>query len=154
MSLARIAEMQGDNENMLFSFEKALSHNRLNITALYSIGCCYEKSENYSKAADCFRSLVTLNDQNGNTDAWGHLGYCYMMLNDLSNAHTAYQYAMYNNTASQRDPKLWFGIGQLYERSGSLDHAEESFEVYDEEEYVYEYVVAILSTRETRATSR
>ncbi|KDO27744.1 hypothetical protein SPRG_20384 [Saprolegnia parasitica CBS 223.65] len=125
MTLARIAEMMGDDDNMLVSYEKALSHNRLNTGALYSIGCCYEKSENFSKAADCFRSLVSLNEHNNNTDAWGHLGYCYMMLNDLANAHTAYQYAMYNNPASQRDPTLWFGIGQLYERSGALDHAED-----------------------------
>ncbi|RHY11342.1 hypothetical protein DYB28_012626 [Aphanomyces astaci] len=129
-TLARISEMMGDDENMLVSYEKVLSHNRVNPVALYGIGCCYEKAESYNKAAECFRGLVSLGgEQQNNTDAWGHLGYCYMMLNDLSNAHTAYQYAMYQNPQSQRDPTLWFGIGQLYERSGSLDHAEESFQV-------------------------
>ena len=28
---------------------------------------------------------------------------------------------------SQEDPKLWYGIGILYDRYGSLDHAEEAF---------------------------
>jgi Flp pilus assembly protein TadD len=28
---------------------------------------------------------------------------------------------------TQEDPKLWYGIGILYDRYGSLDHAEEAF---------------------------
>jgi hypothetical protein len=28
---------------------------------------------------------------------------------------------------SQEDPRLWYGIGILYDRYGSLDHAEEAF---------------------------
>ncbi|GLE09651.1 hypothetical protein PINS_up021388 [Pythium insidiosum] len=35
---------------------------------------------------------------------------------------------MYNNPMSQKDPSMWYGIGQLYERLGSLEHAQESFE--------------------------
>jgi tetratricopeptide (TPR) repeat protein len=27
----------------------------------------------------------------------------------------------------KEDPKLWYGIGILYDRYGSLDHAEEAF---------------------------
>lgn len=27
----------------------------------------------------------------------------------------------------QKEPKLWYGIGILYDRYGSLDHAEEAF---------------------------
>ncbi|RLN21247.1 hypothetical protein BBJ28_00002853 [Nothophytophthora sp. Chile5] len=126
LSLGRIAEMMGDDENTLLAYEKVLSHNRLNATALFAIGCCYEKVEDYTKAADCFRGLVSLNEQN--SDAWGHLGYCCLMMNDLTSAHTAYQYAMYNNPMSQKDPNMWYGIGQLYERLGSLEHAQESFE--------------------------
>ena len=30
-------------------------------------------------------------------------------------------------TKAQEDPKLWYGIGILYDRYGSLDHAEEAF---------------------------
>ncbi|RLN32046.1 hypothetical protein BBO99_00006896 [Phytophthora kernoviae] len=126
LSLGRIAEMMGDDENTMLAYEKVLSHNRLNATALFAIGCCYEKVEDYTKAADCFRGLVSLNEQN--SDAWGHLGYCCLMMNDLTSAHTAYQYAMYNNPMSQKDPNMWYGIGQLYERLGSLEHAQESFE--------------------------
>ncbi|TMW60262.1 hypothetical protein Poli38472_000304 [Pythium oligandrum] len=126
LTMGRIAEMMGDDENTMLAYEKVLSHNRMNATALFAIGCCYEKVEDYTKAADCFRSLVSLNEQN--SEAWGHLGYCCLMMNDLTSAHTAYQYAMYNNPMSQKDPSMWYGIGQLYERLGSLEHAQESFE--------------------------
>lgn len=126
LALGRIAEMMGDDENTMIAYEKVLSHNRVNSTALFAMGCCYEKLEDYTKAADCFRGLVSLNEQN--SEAWGHLGYCCLMMNDLTSAHTAYQYAMYNNPMSQKDPNMWYGIGQLYERLGSLDHAQESFE--------------------------
>lgn len=30
-------------------------------------------------------------------------------------------------TAMSKEPKLWYGIGILYDRYGSLDHAEEAF---------------------------
>ncbi|GLE05906.1 hypothetical protein PINS_up015087 [Pythium insidiosum] len=126
LTIGRIAEMMGDDENTMIAYEKALSHNRMNTHALFAIGCCYEKLEDYTKAADCFRGLVSLNEQN--SEAWGHLGYCCLMMNDLTSAHTAYQYAMYNNPMSQKDPSMWYGIGQLYERLGSLEHAQESFE--------------------------
>jgi glucose repression mediator protein len=45
---------------------------------------------------------------------------------DVENGDTAYQHALYhlpNPKASQ----VWYGIGMLYERCGSLEHAEEAF---------------------------
>ena len=68
------------------------------------------------------------------------------MQDDLQKAYAAYQQALYllpnpkvcahtptlatsslPLTFSQEDPKLWYGIGILYDRYGSLDHAEEAF---------------------------
>jgi general transcriptional corepressor CYC8 len=66
------------------------------------------------------------------------------MQDDLQKAYSAYQQALYllpnpkvtptallthKNTHlhPQEDPKLWYGIGILYDRYGSLDHAEEAF---------------------------
>ena len=71
------------------------------------------------------------------------------MQDDLQKAYAAYQQALYflpnpKVRASrlrpschvahaplppldQEDPKLWYGIGILYDRYGSLDHAEEAF---------------------------
>lgn len=65
------------------------------------------------------------------------------MQDDLQKAYSAYQQALYLLpnpkvpsislthitlfTCLQEDPKLWYGIGILYDRYGSLDHAEEAF---------------------------
>jgi tetratricopeptide (TPR) repeat protein len=34
---------------------------------------------------------------------------------------------LYNHLTSAQEPKLWYGIGILYDRYGSLEHAEEAF---------------------------
>ena len=70
------------------------------------------------------------------------------MQDDLQKAYAAYQQALYflpnpkvraaslasspysdhvRSRVTQEDPKLWYGIGILYDRYGSLDHAEEAF---------------------------
>lgn len=48
------------------------------------------------------------------------------MMDELQKAYQAYQSALYNLKDPQ-EPKLWYGIGILYDRYGSLDHAEEAF---------------------------
>jgi glucose repression mediator protein len=66
------------------------------------------------------------------------------MMDDLQQAYSAYQQALYHlrdpkvrNTdalpvnsviaKTHQEPKLWYGIGILYDRYGSLEHAEEAF---------------------------
>lgn len=68
------------------------------------------------------------------------------MQDDLQKAYSAYQQALYSlpnpkvssplafvplrsltRHRSQENPKLWYGIGILYDRYGSLDNAEEAF---------------------------
>lgn len=48
------------------------------------------------------------------------------MMDNLQDAYGAYQQALYH-LANPKDPKLWYGIGILYDRYGSLEHAEEAF---------------------------
>jgi glucose repression mediator protein len=65
------------------------------------------------------------------------------MMDDLQQAYSAYQQALYhlrdpkvgdadtvhfhNSDKCVQEPKLWYGIGILYDRYGSLEHAEEAF---------------------------
>lgn len=64
------------------------------------------------------------------------------MMDDLQQAYSAYQQALYHlrdpkvrnlsfavwsNLTTSQEPKLWYGIGILYDRYGSLEHAEEAF---------------------------
>jgi glucose repression mediator protein len=73
------------------------------------------------------------------------LGHCYLMMDDLQQAYSAYQQALYHLRDPKvscfnqpylrfaiadkqiQEPKLWYGIGILYDRYGSLEHAEEAF---------------------------
>jgi tetratricopeptide (TPR) repeat protein len=48
------------------------------------------------------------------------------MMDDLQQAYSAYQQALYH-LSDPKEPKLWYGIGILYDRYGSLEHAEEAF---------------------------
>ncbi|KAH0140000.1 TPR-like protein, partial [Aureobasidium melanogenum] len=48
------------------------------------------------------------------------------MMDDLQQAYSAYQQALYH-LPDPKEPKLWYGIGILYDRYGSLEHAEEAF---------------------------
>jgi glucose repression mediator protein len=48
------------------------------------------------------------------------------MTDSLPEAYEAYQQALHY-LSNPKDPKLWYGIGILYDRYGSLDHAEEAF---------------------------
>lgn len=48
------------------------------------------------------------------------------MMDNLQEAYQAYQQALYH-LQSPKDPKLWYGIGILYDRYGSIEHAEEAF---------------------------
>lgn len=41
------------------------------------------------------------------------------MLDDLQRAYTSYQQALYHFPAPKNEPKLWYGIGILYDRYGS-----------------------------------
>lgn len=68
------------------------------------------------------------------------------MMDELQQAYSAYQSALYNLAdpkvyetrhlrilpaavadSREQEPKLWYGIGILYDRYGSLEHAEEAF---------------------------
>lgn len=48
------------------------------------------------------------------------------MMDNLQDAYSAYQQALYY-LPDPKEPKLWYGIGILYDRYGSLEHAEEAF---------------------------
>lgn len=64
--------------------------------------------------------------QESNGETWAALGHCYLMMDNLQEAYHAYQQALYH-LSNPKDPKLWYGIGILYDRYGSLEHAEEAF---------------------------
>ncbi|CAG8526797.1 3734_t:CDS:2, partial [Cetraspora pellucida] len=75
-------------------------------------------------AVEYFQRILNIDQANG--EIWGALGHCYLMMDDLQKAYSAYQQALFH-LPNPKEPKLWYGIGILYDRYGSLDHAEEAF---------------------------
>jgi tetratricopeptide (TPR) repeat protein len=77
------------------------------------------------QAVEYFNRAIQIDDKNG--DIWSSLGHCFLMQDELQNAYNAYQSALFHLHSPKEDAKLWYGIGILYDRYGSLQHAEEAF---------------------------
>lgn len=123
--LGRVAEQMGDLEHALNAYEHALRHNPSSVSGLTQVAGIARIKENYAKAVDYFQRVLQIDEDNG--EIWSALGHCYLMQDDLQKAYSAYQQALYLLPNPKEDPKLWYGIGILYDRYGSLDHAEEAF---------------------------
>ncbi|KAG6845290.1 hypothetical protein H0H87_011441 [Tephrocybe sp. NHM501043] len=123
--IGRVAEQMGDLEHALTAYEHALRHNPMSLSGLTQVAGIFRIKENYPRAVEYFQRVLALQEDNG--EVWSALGHCYLMQDDLQKAYSAYQQALYLLPNPKEDPKLWYGIGILYDRYGSLDHAEEAF---------------------------
>ncbi|ODV88656.1 hypothetical protein CANCADRAFT_29521, partial [Tortispora caseinolytica NRRL Y-17796] len=124
ISLGELAELMQEYDIAIRSYETALSKNPYSIPAMLGIANCYRVKEMFTQAAEHYQNVVQLQPENG--EFWALLGHCYLMLDDLNQAYGAYQQALYH-LRDPKDPKLWYGIGILYERFGSLEYAEDAF---------------------------
>ncbi|KAK4056999.1 glucose repression mediator protein [Microbotryomycetes sp. JL221] len=124
LQIGQTAETVGDLDRALQAYDFALRHNAYSIVALSQIAAICRTKEDFKRAAEYFGRVVGIAPDSG--DVWGALGHCYLMIDDLKKAYTSYQQALYY-MPNPREPKLWYGIGILYDRYGSLEHAEEAF---------------------------
>ncbi|KAI8355652.1 hypothetical protein EDC96DRAFT_516125 [Choanephora cucurbitarum] len=119
-----LAEMMNDQDKAIEAYQSALRHNPQSIPALTQMAGLFRAKEKFSEAVDYFKMILALQENNG--EAWASLGHCYLMIDGLQEAYDAYQQALHH-LQNPKDPKLWYGIGILYDRYGSLEHAEEAF---------------------------
>ncbi|EGS23748.1 uncharacterized protein CTHT_0004500 [Thermochaetoides thermophila DSM 1495] len=124
IQIGQLAELMGNLDDAMGAYERALRHNPQSIPAMTAISCVLRTREEFQKAAEYLQAILRLDETNG--EAWGNLGHCFLMMDDLQQAYNAYQNALVH-LPSPKDPRLWYGIGILYDRYGSLDHAEEAF---------------------------
>ncbi|GAA5974976.1 hypothetical protein JCM11641_006786 [Rhodosporidiobolus odoratus] len=124
LQIGQTAEAVGDLDRAIAAYEAALRHNAYSVGALSQIAAICRSKEDFKKAAEYFGRVVGISPENG--DVWGALGHCYLMIDDLKKAYSSYQQALYY-MPNPHEPKLWYGIGILYDRYGSLEHAEEAF---------------------------
>ncbi|KAI0025109.1 hypothetical protein F4780DRAFT_722274 [Xylariomycetidae sp. FL0641] len=124
LQIGSYSELLGQFEEAMFAYERALSANPKSIQAMNAISLILRTQENFSKAVEYLQAILKIDESNG--EVWGSLGHCYLMMDDLQQAYAAYQEAI-SRLPNPKEPKLWYGIGILYDRYGSLDHAEEAF---------------------------
>ncbi|KAJ2786251.1 glucose repression mediator protein [Coemansia interrupta] len=124
MQIGALSELMNEPERALAAYDSALRHNPYSQPALTQIANIYRAREEFDKAVDFFQRIVHIDATNG--EIWGAIGNCYLMLDELPKAYQAYQQAIIH-LPNPKEPKLWYGIGILYDRYGSYDHAEEAF---------------------------
>ncbi|KAI6781838.1 General transcriptional corepressor-like protein [Emericellopsis cladophorae] len=124
LQIGSFSELLRVPDEALHAYERAMQANPNSTAAMNAIGMLYKGKEAYEKALEFFRTIVQMEPQNG--EAWGNLGHCYLMSENLQKAYDAYQQALVN-MRDPKDPMLWYGIGILYDRYGSYDYAEEAF---------------------------
>ncbi|RAH79376.1 putative transcriptional corepressor Cyc8 [Aspergillus japonicus CBS 114.51] len=124
LQIGALTELMGDLDGAMNAFEQALRHNQWSIPAMNAISCILRTKEQFPKAIEYLQNILKLDPTSGET--WGSLGHCHLMMDNLQEAYTSYQQALYH-LRDPKEPKLWYGIGILYDRYGSLDHAEEAF---------------------------
>lgn len=113
-----------DRERALDAFERVLAVNPANVRAMTQAGAVLAKKECYPQAVAYLQRAIAADSTCG--EAWAVLAHCYVMTDDLQKAYEAYQSAL-SHLPNPRDPNLWYGIGLLYDRYGSLDNALEAF---------------------------
>ncbi|KAG0050425.1 glucose repression mediator protein [Gryganskiella cystojenkinii] len=124
LQLGSLAESMGEFDRAMASYEAALRHNYHSVAAMNLIAELYRSRENFPKAAEYFQRILAIDNASG--EVWGSLGHCYLMMDELQKAYNAYQNALHH-LHNPKDSKLWYGIGILYDRYGSVEHAEEAF---------------------------
>ncbi|OCF59955.1 general transcriptional repressor [Kwoniella mangroviensis CBS 10435] len=124
MLIGAVAEGMNNPDRALTAFENALRHNPSSVLGLNAVASIARSRDNFDKAIEYFQRILNINQENG--EVWGSMGHCLLMKDDLPKAYTAYQQALYH-LPNPKEPKLWYGIGILYDRYGSFEHAEEAF---------------------------
>ncbi|WWD22332.1 hypothetical protein CI109_106823 [Kwoniella shandongensis] len=124
MLIGAVAEGMNNQDRALTAFENALRHNPSSVLGLNAVASIARSRDNFDKAIEYFQRILNMNQENG--EVWGSMGHCLLMKDDLPKAYTAYQQALYH-LPNPKEPKLWYGIGILYDRYGSFEHAEEAF---------------------------
>lgn len=124
LAIGSAADTVEDYQRALTAYDSALLHNPYSVAALSAMANVYRALDHLDAAVDCFQRALNIVPENG--EIWGAMGHCYLMMDDLQKAYMAYQQALYH-LPNPNEPKLWYGIGILYDRYGSLEHAEEAF---------------------------
>lgn len=87
--LGKLAENLNEPERALQAYERALVSNPYSEQSLSHAATLCRSLERYPKAIEYFQRILKIHESNG--EIWGAMGHCYLMLDDLNKAYSAYQ---------------------------------------------------------------
>ena len=122
--VGQLSETMGDLDGAIAAYKRAIEHVPYAVPSMLAISSVLRGRDQYTDAVEYLKQILRHEQTNG--DVWSSLGHSYLMMDDLQQAYSAYQQALYH-LPNPKEPKLWYGIGILYDRYGSLEHAEEAF---------------------------
>ena len=73
--MGKLAEVMGDFDRAVMSYEASLRHSPNSIPILTAIANLYRSREMFEKAVEYYQSILYINKQSGET--WGSLGACF-----------------------------------------------------------------------------
>jgi tetratricopeptide (TPR) repeat protein len=77
LAVGKLAEVMGDFERAVMSYEASLRHSPNSIPILTAIANLYRSREMFEKAVEYYQSILYINKQSGET--WGSLGACFLI---------------------------------------------------------------------------
>ena len=89
-----------DFDGAMECYQLALKYNQWSVPAMQGIACILRTKDAFPQAVEYLRTILKVDPANG--DVWGSLGHCYLMMDDLQQAYSAYQQALYHLS----DPKV------------------------------------------------
>ena len=126
VEIGSIAWSMNDYERSLLSYEEAARRNPYCLGALQGLARYWREKENHTKSLDYGSRALAIDDSGADGEMWSIVGHALLYLQQMQKAYSCYQQAI-AKAAKKDDPKLWYGIGILYDRYGSMEHAEEAF---------------------------
>lgn len=98
--IGSLTELMGDLDGSMNAYEQALRHNAWSIPAMNAISTILRTKEQFPKAIEYLQNILKMDGLSG--ESWGALGHCHLMMDNLQEAYTSYQQALYH----LRDPKV------------------------------------------------
>ena len=112
-------------DSNLESLQAAFTANPQDISVLSRLAQTQASQGDYSGACDMYEKLVAIDCDNGM--AWMALGHCYLLKADYQKCFHAYQKAL-GTLQDRKNAQLWYGIGLMYTKLETYEHAEPAFQ--------------------------
>lgn len=152
LQVAGLAQLLGELERTQTILDSILCHNPSQGHAYLRLGHLFHNQQQYWQAAEAYQKAISLLEQsitatmnippsyhleagipNSNLlvgIAYTALAHCWLMMDELPKAFSAYQRALEwgSGTAILQDSTFWFGVGLLYDRYGADELALEALD--------------------------